>query len=328
MSRLSRATRPSPADLIGILDVALAHAADVDAVTAARLSACCKEFHVHRDALFSSATEVAVFGDELLHVMVRRFPNARTVELSSCDDVDDELAVAAPFMSNVKHLVINDCVSLTDRGLQAIRPLANLETLGVVSTDLGGETNGGVTGTGISALACMTNLRTLYLRNCAVTDAALEDLKGLTNLEDLDLDLALVTDRGMTTLAEMTRLKNLGLYGTDVTDDGVALLAALPKLQTLDVSYTGLSGEGLAGLTNLTDLQMRWCDAAGHVSSLRSLTNLERLELVCVDLSDEDLRQLAPLTNLQTLLLYDCSTITKRGVAGLARLPKLRQIVI
>ena len=88
-----------------------------------------------------------------------------------------------------------------------------------------------LTDAGLKALAGLTQLQLLDLRNSQVTDAGLKELAGLTQLQSLDLVATQVTDVGLKELAGLTQLQSLDLWITKVTDAGVQeLQKALPQV--------------------------------------------------------------------------------------------------
>lgn len=83
---------------------------------------------------------------------------------------------------------------------------------------------------GLEQLAQLKNLNTLYLQNTQITGAGLKHLTRLEHLSSLNLQKTSVTDVGLRELARFRNLDWLYLQDTQVTDSGVAKLrTALPK---------------------------------------------------------------------------------------------------
>lgn len=140
---------------------------------------------------------------------------------------------------------------LTDAGLDHVRGLTSLQTLGLGNTQ---DTDAGL------ARLRLTGLQQLFLGGSQVTDAGLAQLQGLTGLQDLSLGGTQVTDAGLVYLQGLTSLQGLGLNDTQVTDAGLAHLQGLTGLQTLRLDNTQVTDAGLAHLQGLTGL--RWLDLA------------------------------------------------------------------
>jgi hypothetical protein len=71
----------------------------------------------------------------------------------------------------------------------------------------------------------LEELRSLKLKDTAVTDTGLSCVTKLRELRHLDLDRSRVTDRGMTHLVWAERLHTVQLVETPITDIGLAILS-------------------------------------------------------------------------------------------------------
>jgi Leucine Rich repeat len=93
----------------------------------------------------------------------------------------DELLAAAGELPHLRLLQVACISNVSDRGLEHIEGLAELETLYLASNT--------ITNAGLEQLKGMTHLHSLYLRGTgmAVTDAGLTPIKGLTQLRTLSL---------------------------------------------------------------------------------------------------------------------------------------------
>ena len=211
--------------------------------------------------------------------------------------------------------------------VSALAHLTNLKSLGIWKTDV----------SDVSALAHLTNLEELTLSGSAVSDVSA--LASLTNLERLSL-----RDTGVSDVSALASLKNLGwlnLNGTGVSDvsalasltnlrwlflwdtavSDVSALASLTNLGWLFLLNTGVSDvSALASLKNLRTLELGRTDVS-DVSALASLTNLETLELNGTGVSD--VSALAHLTNLRTLFLQHTAVSDVSALAHLTNLERL-----
>lgn len=136
-----------------------------------------------------------------------------------------------------------------DQGLSAdtfvlLRRLPTLTTLSLKGCQLPAD--------GIQEVASLSNLRKLFLTDCAwVTDADLKELTRLKQLRILVLTgCTRVTDGGLKNLAACPQLRSLELMDCkQVSDAGLKDLTALKQLQHLGLSgCAGVTAEGEAAV--------------------------------------------------------------------------------
>jgi hypothetical protein len=94
------------------------------------------------------------------------------------------------------------------------------------------------------ALAPLTKIRRLRIRQTKNLDNELRHLKKLPELEVLGLGLSNVTDRGLKHVARLRNLKTLSLGYTQVTDNGVLQLSSLHELEYLEIKNTEVTDAG------------------------------------------------------------------------------------
>jgi len=140
------------------------------------------------------------------------------------------------------------------------------------------------------------------------TDAPSNSGKGLRQLEFLILRDVAVTDEDMVHIKKLAHLKRLSLRETRLTDAGLAHLPSLANLEEL-----GLGGP------DFTD--------AGLIH-LAGLPKLKRLELSGGQFTDDGLGQVGALSQLEALWLWDNTSIGDAGLAHLAPLKNLQELVI
>ncbi len=156
-------------------------------------------------------------------------------------------------LTNLEELRLEVMPGLRD--VSALAGLTNLKTLNLWGTGV----------SDVSALASLTNLERLFLSDTGVSDVSA--LAHLTNLETLRLNDTGVSD--VSALARLTNLETLGVSDTDVSD--VSALARLTNLEMLGVGGTAVSDVSpLAGLTQLTYLSLG-STAVSDVSPLLGL---------------------------------------------------------
>jgi hypothetical protein len=163
---------------------------------------------------------------------------------------------------------------LTDKGLEQLAGLKNMEAFNFVGTAM--------TGRAFAKFDGWTHLTKCSFRGSSIDDEGLKELCAhFSNLESISLAHAKFTDAGAVHLAKLTKLKGLEL-GTHT-----ATPACLQNLKSLPLEYLQL-GDGL--------------DAADGIAACQDLPSLRRLTLThCDHLTDEGLQLAEKLTQLQQL---------------------------
>jgi hypothetical protein len=158
------------------------------------------------------------------------------------DDTIDELI--APLVQQVRsrHL-LPDTIPLDHLGGHP-----NLEEL-----DL---RDAGIRGSGMTYLARLTRLRSLWLGFNDLADDDMAGLAALTELRELDLAATAITDAGLAHLAPLRRLEKLCVGKTSIGDAGLAHFSVLTSLQLVDLSDTLVSDAGMPYLAQLPMLRV------------------------------------------------------------------------
>jgi len=182
-----------------------------------------------------------------------------------------------------------DRIRFRDAGLDAIASLTGLRELALRQAEVKGP-----------GLRHFSRLQSLDVTLCPLSD--LEGLTGMKGLRRLWAGDTFVSD--LAPLAELTALEDLDLHGTGIRDDAVVHLAGLRALRRLDLQGTNIS------------------DAA--VATLERLSNLETLNLYRTKISNAGLERLSKLTKLQEIdIRY--TRVTASGYDALrAALPRAR----
>ena len=199
-------------------------------------------------------------------------------------------------VSDLETLTQFDATGADIANIAGLEYAANLETLILESNSIAD----------IAPLAALRALTSLNLRNNLVAD--LTPLSALTDLEALDLGINAVDD-----IRPLQGLSHLALLNLEQNPDLVDIrtLRHLAALQELSLAFTGI-------------LQNDEIDGAGNGDSLVSiagLTNLVFLDLAATDIYE--LRSLAGLVQLETLILFDCLI---QDISPLATLAGLREL--
>jgi Leucine-rich repeat (LRR) protein len=196
----------------------------------------------------------------------------------------------------IVHLDLNG-TSITDRSMQHIATLSNLEALVLNHTK--------VSSIGVQSLVGLPKLTSLGLNGVPLDDADLASISQLTQLRRLSVGRydASLTDAGMAHLRKLTNLEFLFVSSGRATDASLANLAACTQLRHLELYLTRLTDAGLA--------------------HLERLQNLEKLVLRYANITDAGFKHFRDMGKLQELAFVNCKSITGSGMAELGELPKL-----
>ncbi len=133
----------------------------------------------------------------------------------------------------------------------ALKEISNCTTLEDFLFALGKS----VTNEGISHLANLPTLSSLYAQSSNCTDAALAKLCELRELRVLGVQGFRITDEGCKHLLNLPSLEKLYLLYTPLSDDALKHLESIATLKELDVRETGVTEAGARRLqTKLPDL--------------------------------------------------------------------------
>lgn len=176
----------------------------------------------------------------------------------------------------------------------------------------------------------LTDPRTLDLASSAITDRGAASLPLYQQQIWLDLTRTSITDRALAPIATMSGLHKIYLRGTAVTDEGVEKLVRMPRLDTLDLGYTAITDRSVQTMSEqmrLREIRIDHCPAVTleGVRFLRQAPFLAKLRL-----GDENQSKLKALQGGGEILqLTACGTVLDlEDVEGLARLPKLRNLIL
>lgn len=139
-------------------------------------------------------------------------------------------------------------------------------------------------------------------------------------------------------LPSLARLKYLDCFciatDSDVEESALRAIAAVPGITSLglysDNDSLRISGDelrALSGMKNLRTLNLSRCLEIRDSGLLRDLTNLERLDIVGLNIDDPRLAFLTAMKNLQSLGLH-CIPCDDRAVDSICRLEKLQRVTI
>jgi hypothetical protein len=156
---------------------------------------------------------------------------------------------------------------------------------------------------------------------------ALSKFKGLRTLVVVDG----ATDTEMRAIGGLKSLRQLVVESSrEVTDAGVEALGGLTDLEYLDLNGPlGMTDKGMKAvgkLKRLKTLRLSTLGISGRgLSELAGLTSVERLLLFEPDFKDEDLAPIAKLTGLRQARISSFK-LTDAAVNHFAKLPALRKL--
>jgi hypothetical protein len=211
--------------------------------------------------------------------------------------------------------------AVDDGYLTQFKDLPDVEYLELAST--------AVTNEGMTTVGTLKSLQRLSVTLTDVDGAGMAHLSGLTNLKRLTVASSKCTGEGFAALKPLTKLENLNFHSCLVNDAGLAEVGTLSSLERLEIVHTKFTDVGakhLAGLTNLRRLQIGSREATGASVEFIKALPIRELDLHDGQASDLGLEHASALSSIRILRVY--GPVTDSGVAHLARLEKLEQLVL
>ena len=233
----------------------------------------------------------------------------------------------------------------TDRGLAHLGALDGLFGLNVDSRQLA------ITGAGLAPLArlphfawlafdatddsmahiaALPHLRFLMCQDTSAGDDGFAALSRSGTLEYIwGRRCHNLQRRGFMALADLPALRALSVSCLHVDDVGLSALPRFPALRELmpmDVPDEGY--RHIAGCTELESLVLMYCRSTGDRATehIRSLPRLRKYFASYTLITDRTPEILSEVGSLEDVTLDTCVGVTNRGVAALARLPRLREL--
>ncbi len=216
------------------------------------------------------------------------------------------------------------CPAIGSEGLPHLRELARLGFLGLQDQ----RCDDGA----LRQLGQFPQLRMLMGQGAVATDDGWAALSRSTSLEYLwGRECPNFRSRGFRALAQMPSLRGLAINGAQVDADSWAMLPQFPALR--DVCPMGASDAAFEPIGRCRQLEQLWCmycrdtgDAA--TSHLTGLSQLKNYYAGRTQITDRSLHTLASLPSLERVELWQCAGVTDAGIAELARLPRLRELIL
>jgi len=186
------------------------------------------------------------------------------------DELTDAGLVHVARLRTLRDLSLEQ-TSVTDKGIQLLKPLDRLLRLHLAATPVTGDGLEGfsslreldlsrthLNSEGLKRVGALKGLRILDVSDTPLSDAGLEKLAGLTELVELRLEGTQITGAGLRHLGGMSKMRRLRLWGCTVDDASLAALVRLDHLQELDLSDTQVTDAGLQHLRKLKHLKRVW----------------------------------------------------------------------
>ena len=241
---------------------------------------------------------------EALADLLSRLEGLRFVTLEGPGVDDEVIAALGQHASSLEHVALSgpfrghhlDAL----RGIGTTQPIVSLvlrcEPVPPEGAKIG--TSFGLTAEAVSNIGKLRGLRTLSVRGCGITDYGLAHFKTLGDLVALELDGNPITGTGLAEFEALTRLERLTLAACRLTDEAMVEFPHLPSLQLLRISNNQIGNQAMVALVRA------------------DLDELSYLNVGRTDITDDGLRSIASLRNIQELILAS----TRVEGLGLAQL--------
>jgi len=180
----------------------------------------------------------------------------------------------------------------------------------------------------VKAACGLSSLNFLSLGGCGcVTDNGTKDLQSLTSLKFLRLDYCRsISDKTLFHVSLMTNLRGLNISGCRVSADGIKQIAFnIPRLQFLNVSECEtITDEAMDMFAKMQWLEWLLLDSCGLITdagvcamalspAVSSCSRLRSVHFNNTMISDESLKALSSLPNLEELHCKGCPGVTDLG---------------
>jgi hypothetical protein len=210
------------------------------------------------------------------------FPYLEHIVIKGRLDIDDRDLLE---LSHIKSLNMSYCKQTSITNFKSMPHLRSLDLRGCYQSYTKGHFTNAI-------FQDLTGLTSFYVdQNQLITNSG---IKQLTNLTTLYVSNCNVSNDGLSTL---TKLVHLEMYNLKVTD---AALDSLPNIEDLKITFIDISTEGLHKLKKLKYLHAINCDKINHCRGLENLP-LSSLSLAYSNIKNEDLKY---LYKLKSLTLY------------------------
>ncbi len=217
---------------------------------------------------------------------------------------------------------------LKDDDLKVLSKLKNLRRLNLGSIYT-------ISGTTLSSLTKLPDLRNLYLYSTTVTNDGLKEICQIKTLRYLDIGNSRITEEALGDLINLRELQSLGLYNITLSDKGMKAVSRCQHLTELNLTRTTQTGEGMKALGKLKSLEkLNMTGTSGDSRSddnLKGISNLKNLKHLNLggnhDLTDACTKEIGELKSLLNLNLR-ITKITDEGLKNLASLAEINELYL
>ena len=242
------------------------------------------------------------------HLLLRgSFTNAGLAQLAACEGLyalnldSSRLAVTGAGLAPLAELPHFSALSFDakDPDMPYIAALPRLRHLVCQDTVAGDD--------GFSALGGSRSLEYLWGRRCHnLRRRGFQALANIPTLRSLSVSCLNVDDEGLAALPRFPALTEL--MPMDVPDEGFRHVARCPRLESLVLMYCRETGDR----------------ATEHIAALP----LRKYFASYNRITDRTPELLSGMETLEEVTFDSCAGLTDRGIAALARLPRLRQLAV
>jgi hypothetical protein len=216
------------------------------------------------------------------------------------------------------------CPEFTSAGLEPLKHLPNLGFLGCHGKHCDDEA--------MRHIAAIPQLRMLMGQGAVAGDDGFEALSHSQTIEYIwGRECPNLTGRGFAALRAMPALRGIAVSCKNVDDTSLSELPRFPALREfmpMDVTDAGFRHVGRCG--NLESLWCMYCRETGDAATghIADLARLKTYYAGKTGITDRSLKILGQIDSLERLEFWQCAGVTDAGVTDLARLPRLREIVL
>ena len=242
----------------------------------------------------------------------------------------DELLAKFEALQSLGDLHIESTKTITPAGLTHLSNLGALKKLSLFDVN---RQSAGLGDDAIKSICGLKSLRELSVSECGATDNGARFLEGMDQLTHLTLrQEGRLTDAALGSIAKLKGLRHLDLssyVGTEsygwmrFTPEGLSQLIKLEELETLRLAGHAPAAD-FFDFPKLMSVSVGGIDDAA-ASRIAQCRNLQSLELMYADITDDGLKQIATIGGLRRLSL-NSTVISDAGMAHLTALPLLEQV--
>ena len=247
--------------------------------------------------------------------------------LLACKSLEDVHLTGLSKMAGLKSLGLVDCIALTEGCAHLLSGLRHLESLSLFSSHNIGKS-------GIRALIdAFPNLKWVDLGQTQVDDDGVQKLLSLS-VESIAIRCTRITDQAFHKAELCGTLTDIDAAQCLISDTTVMFLAKCRKLEAVNFAFCKILSTGcvdhLLQMRELKRLDLSGCrridgNSLGRLSNLENLTNLTLLRTL---VTDEAVRAISCLKNLEYLDLFGCKGITPRALEIAIEFKNLKKVRI